>query len=103
MRYEEKQQKCQLSLVAVLIWTFGVAILICGIFYVDQDNYGQVTYFLKMFGISLIVNGILKLLIYLNPLRLKIQDVKLSYFLDFALAIVALYGTISLMSKDSKL
>ena len=23
MRYEEKQQKCQLSLVAVLIWTFG--------------------------------------------------------------------------------
>jgi len=99
---EQQKRKRQLLFPAFINFAVGIAMLVIGIVYDDQDTNGAATDFLMIGGGVLLATNLIKLVAYATPCKQddKVADV-ITPILDLAYFIIVIWGSVKVFSAYS--
>lgn len=97
---EKRKRQWSLAFPAVINFILGLAMLIVGAVYQEEDKDGNATYFLMVGGGYLFSISLIKLILYLIPMELadKAADI-VAPILDFGYFIIIIWGSVIVFGK----
>merc|ERR1712223_2237319 len=99
---EQQKRKRQLLFPAFINFAVGIAMLVVGIVYDDEDKNGSATNFLMVGGGVLLATNLIKLVAYATPCKGddKVADV-ITPILDLAYFIIVIWGSVKVFGAYS--